>query len=170
MSYVKYPKTYTDYDRDFFLPTGLNFNITVGKTDLEQGNLLSGGDGSSIKLIRELYKNSNCGKIRIELLAPRYYPKKKEPSSRPFLNKRFISNFFNDMKYYLQENDKFLVKGYDVDENSKVLDFIGERLVYPFTVNYENKTFTVMDVLPKFESFVKKINLEVDNYLNGGES
>ncbi|MBP3367034.1 MAG: hypothetical protein J6K96_08625 [Treponema sp.] len=170
MSYVKYPKTHSDYDNDLFLPTALDFNIALSKEDLEQGDLFSNGDGESIKLLREFRKNSNCGRIHLELSAPRYYPTKKTVSTRPFLNKKFILNFFSDVQYHLNEKDKFLIKGYGIDENTKVLDFIGERLVYSFEVNYGTKMLSVMDVLPKYESFIKQINTEIEIYLNGGES
>ena len=74
------------------------------------------------------------------------------------------------MEYHLDEKDKFLIKGHDVDESTKVLDFIGERLVYVFRVDYESKMLAVMDVLPKYESFVKRINSDVNIYINGGKS
>ena len=170
MNYVKYPKTHSDYDNDSFLPTALDFNIALSKEDFEQNDLFANGDGESIKLLREFRKNSNCGRIHLELSAPRYYPTKKTVSTRPFLNKKFILNFFNDIQYHLNEKDKFLIKGYGVDETTKVLDFIGERLVYPFPVDYGGKMLSVMDVLPKYESFVKQINKEIEVYLNGGES
>ena len=167
MNYVKYPKTHTDYDSDSFLPTSLDFNISLGKDELEQGNLFSDGDGNSVRLIRDFQKQSNCGRIHLELSAPKFYSKKNKATSRPFLNKKFISNFFSDMQYHLNEKDKFLIKGYGVDEATKVLDFIGERLVYSFKVDYESKMLAVMDILPKYESFVRRINLDVIPWSSG---
>ena len=170
MNYVKYPKTHADYDSDSFLPTSLDFNISLGKDELEQGKLFSEGDGDSVRLIRDFQKQSNCGRIHLELSAPKFYPKKNKATTRPFLNKKFISNLFRDIQYHLNEKDKFLIKGHDVDETTKVLDFVGQRLVHSFKVDYDTKMLAVMDVLPKYESFVKQINSDIDLYLNGGES
>ena len=169
MNFVKYPKTHTDYDNDLFLPTSLDFNIAIGKADLEQGNLFSKGDGAAVKLLREFQKSSNCGRMRLELSAPRHSPKSDKNETRPYLSKKFISNFFDDVSCFLSDKDKFLIKGCGLDETTKVLDFVGERLVYPFSVDYGDKMLSVMDVLPKYETFVKRINSEVDIYLKGGE-
>lgn len=170
MSYVKYPQTHSDYENNAFLPTSLEFNIALGKDELDQGNLFSKGDGDYIKLLREFRKNSNCGRMHLELSAQRHYPKKSKVVSRPCLNKKFITSFFDDVQCHLTERDKFLIKGYNIDETTKVLDFVGERLVYPFSVDYASKMLAVMDVLPKYENFVKQINTDVNIYLNGGKS
>lgn len=169
MNYVKYPETHNDYNNNSFLPTSLEFNIALGRAELEQGDLFSTGDGAGVELLRHFHKNSNCGRIHLEITAPKYKPSKKHPTSRPFLDKKFISKFFEDIQCHLNENDKFMIKGYDVDETTKMLDFIGERLVYPFKVQYDSKMLAVMDVLPKYESFAKKINPKINSYLEGGQ-
>ena len=168
-NYVKYPNTHSDYIKDTFQPVALDFNLALSNEELQQSSLFSSGDGSYINLLRHLYNNSNCGRIHIELTAPRYRKKKNGSNPRPYLNKSSISGFFTDMKDYLRENDKFLVKGLDVDENTRVLDFINEKLVNQFNVEYDGTMLSVMDILPKFDTYVKTINPKIEQYLQGDE-
>lgn len=168
-NYVKYPNTHSDYNKDSFQPVALDFNLALSNEELQQGSLFSEGDGSFIKLLQHLYNNSNCGRIHLELTAPRYKKKKDGTNPRPYLNKSSISSFFSDIKDYLRDKDKFTVKGFELDENTKVLDFVNERLVHQFTVVFDGTMLSVMDVLPKFDSFVKDINSRIELYLEGDD-
>ncbi len=169
-NYVKYPNTHSDYLKETFQPVALDFNLALSNEELNQGSLFSsGGDGTYINLLRHFYNNSNCGRIHIELSAPKYRKKKDGTSSRPYLNKSSITGFFKDIQDYLRDKDKFLVKGLDVDENTKVLDFINEKLVNQFSIQYDGTMLSVMEVLPKFDSYVKDINPRIEQYLEGNE-
>lgn len=166
-NYVKYPNTHSDYIKDSFQPVALDFNLALSNEELLQGDLFTEGDGSFIKLLQHLYNNSNCGRIHLELTAPRYKKKKDGSNPRPYLNKLSISNFFADIKDYLRDKDRFTVKGLELDENTKVLDLVNERLVHQFQVEYDETMLSVMDVLPRFDSFVKSINPKIEQYLEG---
>lgn len=167
LSYIKYPNSESDYKKESFLPIGLDFNLALGKKELGQGHLFGDSDGAGIELIKHFAVNSNCGKIHIEISAPPYRKKKNEESSRPYLNKMFISNFFDNVKWYLGKNDrdKFSVRGVDIDDDAKVLDLINSRWIIPLSIDYNTSSLSVTEILFDFEKLVRSINSKIEETL-----
>ena len=63
------------------------------------------------------------------------------------------------------DKDRFSVKGIDIDENTKILDLINGKLIYPLVIEYEGSSLSVIEVLSKFTEYVKSINKEVEAYI-----
>lgn len=166
-NYIQYPKSHDDYEKESFQPISLDFNLSLTNDDIQQLLLFEKSDGDEITLLRKFAESSNCGRIKIEISAPKYRKNKKQETSRPILNKRFISNFYEGVHGYFGKNDKdrFSVKGIDIDENTKILDLINGKLIYPLVIEYEGSSLSVIEVLSKFTEYVKSINKEVEAYI-----
>lgn len=169
--YIIYPNALRDFNEDFLHITGLEFNFAGNREELKQAFLFEQSDIRGIELVRHFMEYSDCSRLAFNLHSePLRKSKNKKEYSGKALNKKFIVELYDSTLPYLKSSDqnKFTVIGKNtIDDETKILDLINCKLIYPIQIEYEGFTMPLSDIIYSLAHLSDYRLSEMGRYING---
>jgi hypothetical protein len=157
---------FDEFDKIAFVRK-LEYHISSTPEKLTQYYLTENDDGKGMDLLRNFIKHSGCARISLTIGADKKKTDKK--TKKPIfssLNKKFVKNLFNQTEAILRENqsNQFNIIGTTIDDDSRVIDLLYQRLFYRITVEFEDNFIPIYSVINQMTDLMRNKYGEIQRF------
>jgi hypothetical protein len=157
---------FDEFDKAAFIRK-LEYNVSSTPDRLTQYYLTETDDGEGMDLLRHFIEHSGCARVSLELSADKKRRDKK--TKKPMissLDKTFVKRLFQQTEGILRENqtNQFNIIGTTIDDDSKVIDLLYQRLYYRIKIIPEGDFISISVVMDHLIDLMRKKHEEIQKF------
>jgi hypothetical protein len=166
IAYIIQNNAFDEFDKAAFVRK-LEYNVSSTPEKLTQYYLNETDDGKGMELLRNFIEHSGCARVSLVLSADK--KKRDKKTKKPIiasLNKTFVKGLFQQTEEILRENqtNQFNIIGTTIDDDSKVIDLLYQRLYYRIKVTPEGDFIPISVVLDQLIDLMRNKHEEVRKF------